>query len=242
MAVWNLDPGAEQPIPITRNKGAKKAPDLTPVEIARRAQELGARVEFKDGKYRIYPPDRTKSPVFMSEKFGDPRSSRNAISELRHAGLDVLTEPQTEQETPTMAPTPGTRTAPKPGPSTTARAAAALEQQFKDLFELVTTELEKLNDRVDDLETRLAATPGAPPAKDPNADLDEAILAFMQATPIKLTAPVIAANLTLAEPVNAERVAGRLDTLAELGTVTASGEPENRLYHAEAPTSRPRSA
>lgn len=112
----------------------------------------------------------------------------------------------------------------KPGPpSTTAR----LEQQQRDLLELVTDQLDQLAARLADIETRLAATPGVPPARDPNSDLDDAIVAFMASAPIKLSGEVIAANL---DGVTAQQVWSRLGALAKAGRVDQDGD----LYRLQA--------
>jgi hypothetical protein len=241
MAVWNLTPGEEHPAPQKRKIGTAVAGSLSPQEVADRAESLGARVVFKDCKYRVYPADPKQGPMFFSDKFGDNRTRSNTISSLRRAGIDITAEP--EQETsPMTAPTAtavnGKPTAIPPKPWTP--TLAKLEQQFKDLLELVTEndtdrdrELTELRDRVASLEERLAATPGAPPAKDPDADLDESILTFMRSAPIKLTAPAIHANLILDVDVPVVKVGKRLQALADSGKVVATGEPSggNCIYH-----------
>lgn len=236
MTVWNLAPGEEHPTP-KRRTGTAVVGSLTPKQIADRAETLGARVEYKDCKFRVYPSDHEHGPVFFPDRFGDGRARSNTISSLRRAGIDIAAEP--EQEAPTSMPTPPASmngkvvsTLPKPGTPTLAK----LDQQFKDLLELVTEndtdrdrELVELRAQVAELKERLDATPGAPAAKDPDSDLDEAILAFMRSAPIKLTAPAIHANLTLDVP--AVKIGKRLQVLADAGKVLATGEQGNCIYH-----------
>lgn len=241
MPTWDLTPGAEQPIapsPAKLDMRTAGVGSLTPMEICRRATELGCRVEFKGTRYRVYPPDKSVPPITIPDRFGDLRAPKNAVADLRRAGVDVLTAPDKEPTVPTTATSPSVngKPAPKPGtPTPATQTLRALEQQVRDLLELVTeldatrqADNETLTAHITDLETRLASTPGAPPARDPNADLDDAILGFMRSTPIRLSAPVIAANLDGDTP--AEQVAARMEALAEVGKVTATGDGSGRLY------------
>lgn len=239
MAVWDLEPGNERPIIKQRRTGTAVAGCLTPREVADRARSLAARVEFKDGRYRVYPADPEQGPIFFPDRFNDNRARSNTISALRRAGIDIVTQP--EQETAPMAATAAPSRNGKAAPTVPKAATPTLEkleQQFKDLLELVTEndtdrdrELGELRSRVTTLEERLAATPGAPPAKDPDSDLDEAILAFMRSAPIKLTAPAIRANLTV--DVSEEKVRARLRLLADAEQVVATGNPasENCIFN-----------
>lgn len=245
MTVWNLTPGEERPTAPKRRTGTAAAGSLTPQEVADRVAALGARVELKDGRYRVHPADPKQGPVFFSDRFGDNRTRSNTVSSLRRAGIDIVTDPEQETSPPMASPPPSTPvnvngkptpTAPKPGSPTLTK----LEQQFKDLLELVTEndtdrdrELVQLRGRVTALEARLAATPGAPPAKDPDSDLDEAILMFMRSAPIKLTAPAIHANLTIDGEVSVVQVGKRLEVLADAGKVIDRGDPSsgNCIYH-----------
>lgn len=241
MAVWDLTLGAERPV-SKRRSGTAAVGNVTPREVADRAQALGARVDFKDCRYRVYPADSEQGPVFFPDRFGDNRARSNTISALRRAGIDIVAEPEQETSAPMAAPSAPVANGkpvampPKPAVPTLAK----LEQQLKDLLELVTEndtdrdrELVELRGRVAALEERLAATPGAPPAKDPDGDLDEAILTFMRSAPIKLTAPAIHANLTLDGEVPVAKVGKRLQTLANTGRVIAKGEPSTGscIYH-----------
>lgn len=241
MTVWNLAPGEEQPAtPPRRRNGTATVGSLTPQQIADRATALGARVEFKDSRYRVFPADQNQGPVFFSDRFGDSRARSNTISALRRAGIDLVTDP--EQESPqsmaTKSPVNGVQAPIELRPNTP--TLAKLDQQFKDLLELVTEndtdrdrELTQLRERVTSLEERLASTPGAPPAKDPDADLDEAILTFMRSAPIKLTAPAIHANLPIDGDATVAKVGARLRLLSDAGKVIATGEPAggNCIYH-----------
>lgn len=222
-----------------RNAGTVTVSGLSPHQVAERASAMGARVELKSGRYRVYSTDPNQPPVFFADRFDHNRTRLNTISSLRRAGIDIANY-QEETPEPMTAPTmravngKSAPTAPKPGPASLTK----LEQQFKDLLELVTEndtdrdrELVELRTRVTELETRLAGTPGAPPAKDPDGDLDDAILAFMKSAPIKLTAPAIHANLD--PDVSAAKVAKRLQILADAGKVARTGEPasSNCIYH-----------
>lgn len=227
-------------MPQTRRKaGTVAVSGLSPQQVADRAAALGARVEYKDGRYRVFPVDSDHPPVFFADRFDHNRTRLNSITALRRAGIDIIND--REETTGTMTTSAvhavNGKSAPpasKPGAASVAR----LEQQFKDLLELVTEndtdrdrELVELRARVTELETRLAGTPGAPPAKDPDGDLDDAILAFMKSAPIKLTAPAIHANLD--PDVPAAKVAKRLQALAEVGKVVRTGEPAsgNCIFH-----------
>lgn len=240
MPVWSLTPGEEQPVTSTRRRtGTMAASGLSPQEVADKAADCGARVELKSGKYRVYPVDPAQPPVFFADRFDHNRTRLNTITSLRRAGIDIISDIEETPEPMTAPTVPAVNgksapTAPKPGPASLTK----LEQQFKDLLELVTEndtdrdrELVELRARVTELENRLAATPGAPPAKDPDSDLDDAILAFMRSAPIKLTAPAIHANLD--QEMSAAKVAKRLQCLADGGKVARTGDPAsgNCIYH-----------
>lgn len=131
--------------------------------------------------------------------------------------------------TPTdLAPRNG---APRPAP--TSPAVDGLRQQVQTMLEMLAEADKRVGQlvaRVDELESRLAATPGAPPAKDPHADLDDAIVALLGSTPIKLTADVVAANLP--EETAMDLVAERLQRLADAGRVTQESVAGCRAYRA----------
>jgi hypothetical protein len=240
MTVWNLATGEEHPVVTPKRRtGTSAVASLTPQEVADRAAASGARVDFKNGRHRVYPTDTDQAPVFFPDRFGDNRTRLNTISALRRAGIDIGNDPDKETTPMTASTAPAMNGRSPAGPAKPgAGQLTKLEQQFKDLLELVTEndtdrdrEMTQLRGRIAALEERLAATPGAPPAKDPDADLDEAILNFMKSAPVKLTAPAIHANLSQEIPV--EKVAERLQVLARANRVIATGEPSagTCIYH-----------
>lgn len=108
MTVWNLEPGCERPVP--RMNGAPVAKtgigNLSAAEIANRCESwYGARVEEENNRYKVYPPDPTQRPVFFARKLHNGPEIPNVVNTLRKAGLDVTTEPATEEPAP-MKPTP----------------------------------------------------------------------------------------------------------------------------------------
>ena len=309
MPVWNLEPGAEGPATPGR---PKRTGNITPTEVASRAEASGARVELVSGRYRVYPPDRSQSPIFFGERFDNGRARLNVIAALRRAGVDVATHEVAEDPAQLRADedqkrvqavwmtfcrlgkpgqavkrrdvhqklrdrdwvtSPASLTGPikalidsgllrpvphlpgQPGrPSerylvatndmenetvSTSRATpsadheasaldlADLKQQVQAMLEMLAEaetrdrqrqgEIALLNGRLDEVESRLAETPGAPAPRNPHAELDEAITAFVRATPIKLTAGVIAANIDGSHAP--ELVEERLVVLADLGVV-----------------------
>lgn len=93
-------------------KGSTSAPAWTPREVAERCEALGARVELKGTKYRVYPP-RGGGPVFFSaqrEKNGSHLP--NVLRDLRRLGLDLAgAEREMRERLSPRPPTPLTRSA-----------------------------------------------------------------------------------------------------------------------------------
>lgn len=223
MAVWDLAPGAE--CPVTPNRAARRGAVLTSKELAERAESLGARVELRGGRYRVYPPDPTKPPVFFGTRLHRGSEYRNIVGQLRRVGLDVLPEPP--KEPPMPSPVDVAESVARNGagrkPAASTAALAELREQVAAMLEMLAeaeTRDRVLGERLDRLTARVDATPGAPPERDPTAELDEAILALMKATPIKLLAAVVAENLT-GERVDPVQVDERLRALAAAGRVLA---------------------
>jgi hypothetical protein len=79
--------------------------------------------------------------------------------------------------------------------------------------------------RIRTLEHQLRDLPGDTPRVDPNAALDAGILAVMDATPMKLNSPVIAAALPEELEATSNQVGKRLQVLAAAGEVTVIDRP-----------------
>lgn len=78
-------------------------------QIAKRCQELGARVEIRGAKWWIYPPDHSQAPLSFSRlaghMAGNGSAQANLISDLRKAGLDLVLDARAERNAkPTPAP------------------------------------------------------------------------------------------------------------------------------------------
>lgn len=247
---------------------------LTPEQIARRCEDLGARVEHDRARWSIWPPDPTQPPVFLARKLAHGRTTRNVVTALRRSGLDITAEaparenPPTQEKppvssttprpaikpvpkpapppsAPTPAPKPSAPTPPaaaasatraKPGPKPGVAAARAAEvkkltervdkteEGHADLLTLISElesahqkQLDAITARLADVETRLNATPGAPPPPDPDAHLDEQILELMRSAPITWSVELIAVNLQL----DYGRTKARLEKLVASGHVDA---------------------
>lgn len=236
--------------------------NLAPAEIAKRAEQLGARVEFAGFKYKIFPADPSQRPIFFADRFTNGADRSNVLARLRRAGLDVTAEPISEEKSamPVAAATPAAMperkpvavAARQPATVTFLPTVGELHEQVKTMFEMLAeaesrvdanaaetaklrTELDALRaanaeqrKRITALERRVAGGGAAP--KDPNAELDAAILAFMRATPVKLTAAVIAANIDVETSGN--MVGKRLQALAGAGKIEVCSDPadKRRVY------------
>lgn len=68
--------------------------NLSPQEVARRAESWhGARVVVDKHKIKIFPKDPAHKPVFLPDRFSNGTDRSNALTWLRKAGIDVMTEP-----------------------------------------------------------------------------------------------------------------------------------------------------
>lgn len=224
MTVWNLEPGAEQP--VTRRP--PRVGNLTAADIVRRCGQLGARVErASGGGWRVFPPDRARPPVSVPSRLQHGRGHLNVVTALRRAGLDVTTEPAKETAMPTPTDVPR-----RPAGGPTAAVVAELREQVETMLGMLAeadTRNRQLAERVDRLTARLDATPGAPPERDPHADLDEAIVALLRTAGIKLPPAAVAANLDGDHP--ADLVEQRLTELAARGDLALDeSAPGTHLY------------
>jgi hypothetical protein len=285
---------------------------LDPAELAKIADELGCTVEENGKQYKIYPPDKSHSPVFVSTRFNNGTGRSNALAQLRRAGVDVIAfledqrtkskestvndtngapvgpPPLTHRPAPvgpvvqdpprpqpvTGRPTPTKISSPPPGITQLKEQLDDLQSQVHDLLAMLvnaeraqqstdekvgalTAEVEKAlvdvesrtakletadqtrvgaitrlqtqrsqsDARIRTLEHQLRDLPGDTPRVDPNAALDAAILAVMDATPMKLNSPVIAAALPEELEATSNQVGKRLQVLVAAGEVTVIDRP-----------------
>jgi hypothetical protein len=285
---------------------------LDPAELAKIADELGCTVEENGKQYKIYPPDKSHSPVFVSTRFNNGTGRSNALAQLRRAGVDVIAfledqrtkskestvndtngapvgpPPLTHRPAPvgpvvqdpprpqpvTGRPTPTKISSPPPGITQLKEQLDDLQSQVHDLLAMLvnaeraqqstdekvgalTAEVEKAlvdvesrtakletadqtrvgaitrlqtqrsqsDARIRTLEHQLRDLPGDTPRVDPNAALDAGILAVMDATPMKLNSPVIAAALPEELEATSNQVGKRLQVLAAAGEVTVIDRP-----------------
>jgi hypothetical protein len=80
-----------------------KAGSMTAEEIAKRCEALGARVEYSGSRYRVYPPDPSKRPVFFARKLHVGPEIPNILRTLAQAGLNILAEDKEPAPVPTPA-------------------------------------------------------------------------------------------------------------------------------------------
>jgi chaperonin cofactor prefoldin len=288
---------------------------LDPAELAKIADELGCTVEENGKQYKIYPPDKSHSPVFVSTRFNNGTGRSNALAQLRRAGVDVIAfledqrtkskestvndtngapvgpPPLTHRPAPvgpvvqdpprpqpvTGRPTPTKISSPPPGITQLKEQLDDLQSQVHDLLAMlvnaekaqqstdekvdaVATTVNHVGKRLLDVEARTAKLetadqtrvgaitrlqtqrsqsdarirtlehqlrdlPGDTPRVDPNAALDAGILAVMDATPMKLNSPVIAAALPEELEATSNQVGKRLQVLAAAGEVTVIDRP-----------------
>jgi hypothetical protein len=87
-------------------KGSSSAPAWTPREVADRCEALGARVELKGAKYRVYPP-RGGGPVFFNaQRETNGSHLSNVLRDLRRLGLDLAeAEREIQERRSTLVPT-----------------------------------------------------------------------------------------------------------------------------------------
>lgn len=233
MTVWSLAPGCERPVPgFTYEQGAHVSSlsalgQITPDEIAERCYALGARVDRDGNKHKIaiYPPDRTKRPVFISKRFAQDGSDRkNALSNLRLAGLDLAATEEPEMATPADL----ARTA-------TPIRKPVLTSAVRDEFLEILSELEgrlgaveatnaDLVGRIEELEARPAA--GRSPSR--AETIREQVMDYMRTIPgIPQTPLTIEAILSergvLPKGTGKTQVGGACAALAKTGELVAGG-------------------
>jgi hypothetical protein len=91
----------------------------TPREVAERCEALGARVELKGTKYRVYGPDGGQPVFFNAQRETNGSHLPNVLRDLRRNGLDLLEAERDAQER---------RSARPPEPLTQQLPAEALER------------------------------------------------------------------------------------------------------------------
>lgn len=106
------------------SKGSTSAGAWTPDEVAERCRALGARVDLKGTKYRVYPPDGGGPVFFNAYRETNGSHLPNVLHDLRRLGLDLVAA---EQERRSAAlPSPMTR--PAVDPDQARRLAAAVDR------------------------------------------------------------------------------------------------------------------
>lgn len=144
MATWVLEPGCERPLlkplPHERHDPMKIGTGTLDAEtIVDRAERwYSARVDKIGTRYRIYPPDTTQSPVFLSTRLGNGTARRNAIAQLSRAGIDVTRPPTHETSDATPAATTSEETTPVLVTATPADLPAARKNGTKPSSDLDT--------------------------------------------------------------------------------------------------------
>lgn len=78
--------------------GSSSAPAWTPREVADRCEALGARVELKGTKYRVYPPDGGQPVFFNAQRETNGSHLPNVLRDLRRNGLDLQDAEREAQE------------------------------------------------------------------------------------------------------------------------------------------------
>lgn len=86
------------------SKGSTSAPAWTPDEVAERCRALGARVELKSTKYRVYPPDGGGPVFFNAYRETNGSHLPNVLRELRRCGLDLVEAEQERRSATTPSP------------------------------------------------------------------------------------------------------------------------------------------
>jgi hypothetical protein len=70
-------------------------------QIAKRCEELGARIEVRGSKWWVFPPDPAEAPVSFSRlaghMSGNGTAQANLLSDLRRRGLDLFAEAREAQ-------------------------------------------------------------------------------------------------------------------------------------------------
>jgi hypothetical protein len=138
------------------SKGSTSTPAWTPSEVAERCRALGARVELKGVKYRVYPPDGG-GPVFFNA-YQESRGVHlpNVLRDLRRCGLDLQEAEQEERERRSARPAPAALARPIADPAIVAAIQAKLAEASS-------------NDTTDDTEEAAVAAPRDTPAAMPRA-------------------------------------------------------------------------
>lgn len=192
---------------------------LTPDEMAARCARLGARVDQRGHRWLIYPPDPDARVLAFSALHMQGNHQANVVSDLRKAGLDVLSAEATgkvpKPAPPTVPPSPTEKAepvneTPKPGPpaSTEAwrKAIAEVRDQCRQLSDTTVkmlaeqeTALAKANARIAELEERLDVVAPKPMPKPPTtAEICQAaIMGWFEAMPrgFKASPSTVEANL-----------------------------------------------
>lgn len=177
---------------------------LTPDEIAARCERLGAEVDQRGGRWWVFPPNGTSRPIVFSVLIMKGNHARNVVSDLRKAGLDVMTdrargvapkpvnpapvvEPQQSGE-PMATPTPD-QMPPRIAAFDARAAVADLRDQLRQLSDTTIKMLAEAEDRVTAAEARIGELEGrvevfapAPKVRPPSAGelIQAAILTFFR--------------------------------------------------------------
>lgn len=85
-------------------KGSTSAPAWTPSEVAERCAALGARVELKGTKYRVYPPEGGGPVFFNAQRETNGSHLPNVLRDLRRFGLDLQEAGREERRSARPAP------------------------------------------------------------------------------------------------------------------------------------------
>jgi hypothetical protein len=109
---------------VSKGSASTSAPAWTPDEVAERCQALGARVELKGTKYRVYPPEGGGPVFFNSYREANGAHLGNVLRELRRFGLDLV---EAERERRSATP-PAQLTRPVADPAIVAAIQAKLAE------------------------------------------------------------------------------------------------------------------
>lgn len=105
---------------------------LTPEIVAKRCEARGARVIERNGRYMVYPPDRSHRPLGFSAVKMQGRHAQNLVKDLARIGLDIMADTPADQPLTVKKADPVRKSETDPKPMThtmQAAVAAAIEKE-----------------------------------------------------------------------------------------------------------------
>jgi len=153
--------------------------NLTPEEILERCEKLGATTRPAGGNksYMVYPPDKTKDPISISQRWSNGSDRSNAIQRLYRAGLDVLNWPPPEKvatngHAPSPADMPPAKLVTEGGRPNLEYSGPAIEKSEQDpneadvTVEITRQDYDTMMEMIQDLATKVESLQ----VKDPDED------------------------------------------------------------------------